>query len=74
MVLSRKSKTHNALIPLGITSMSAVQKLGGGICKRNKGEDQFKVRIITAKVSDFLISLGYEPVWKDWEKVLSLKD
>lgn len=77
MVLSTREsqKLRNALIPLGITSMSAGAKTGPGghLQEEQGGEDQFKVsdNRSAKEMSEFLINLGYEPVWKDWERVLS---
>lgn len=58
------------LLPLGITQMSAGSKSSpGGYSVTEETEEQFQINDQrTAKdVAQSIISLGYEPVWKDWD-------
>lgn len=59
------------LIPLGITHMSAGSKTAPGGYKTNRDrEGQFEVSDHRSprEVSEMILSRGYEPVWKDWDR------
>ncbi len=59
------------LIPLGVTQMSAGSKTEpGGYSAPGEATDQFPVsdERKPEEVADALASLGYDPVWKDWER------
>ncbi len=65
---------RNAMATLGVTTMSAESKTDpGGYYTYPQSLEQFHVSDgRTAKqVEEDLKSLGREPVWKDWDKVLS---
>ncbi len=72
IVLSTRESQNlrNNLIPLGITHMSAGSKTApGGYLLTDEAEGQFQISDDrTAKdVAAAIFSLGYEPVWKDWD-------
>ncbi len=59
--------------PLGITSLSAGSHTEpGGYAKPNKELEQFEISDSRSpeEVARFLVSQGYEPVWKDWDQAL----
>ncbi|MBI3510439.1 MAG: 2-iminoacetate synthase ThiH [Bacteroidetes bacterium] len=67
-------KFRNNIIPLGITSMSAGSKTNpGGYAVEPGSLEQFEIsdersaEVIAARIK----KSGYEPVWKDWDKVLA---
>jgi len=75
LVLSTResSELRDGLVKLGITQMSAGSRTEpGGYLEPDEAEGQFAVvdSRTPAEVADRLDSLGFEPVWKDWESVL----
>ncbi|MFH0910405.1 MAG: 2-iminoacetate synthase ThiH [Planctomycetota bacterium] len=72
MALSTREEAalRDRLIPLGVTQMSAGSRTfpGGYVCASGAAE-QFDVCDTRSPetVSRVLASLGYEPVWKDWD-------
>ncbi|NHB67167.1 2-iminoacetate synthase ThiH [Perlabentimonas gracilis] len=64
---------RNNAYKLGITSMSAGSKTEpGGYANERKDLEQFHISDgrTPQEVADYLRNDGYEPVWKDWDKVL----
>ena len=62
---------RDALLPLGVTSMSAGSHTEpGGYAAPSDAEPQFAVsdERPPAEVAAVLRSAGYDPVWKDWER------
>jgi 2-iminoacetate synthase len=62
---------RDALVPLGITSMSAGSHTEpGGYAEASEAEPQFSVSDIRspAEVARALRAAGYDPVWKDWQR------
>lgn len=58
------------LIPLGVTHMSAGSRTApGGYGSKEETEGQFEVsdHRTSLEVAQKITSLGYEPVWKDWD-------
>ncbi|MBE0599221.1 MAG: 2-iminoacetate synthase ThiH [Desulfuromonadales bacterium] len=73
LVLSTRESAHlrNHLIPLGITQMSAGSCTAPG--GYTGGDDETRQFAIDddrtpAQVSELIRSLGYEAVWKDWDR------
>ncbi|MCH7411212.1 2-iminoacetate synthase ThiH [Belliella sp. DSM 111904] len=69
-------KFRNNVLKLGITSMSAGSKTNpGGYAVEPETLEQFEIsdERSPAQIADLIRSQGYEPVWKDWDNVLSLK-
>lgn len=65
---------RNNIIPLGITSISAGSKTDpGGYAVNKKALEQFEISDDRSPedFAEVIKSLGYEPVWKDWDKVLT---
>jgi 2-iminoacetate synthase len=65
---------RNNLIKLGITTMSAESKTNpGGYVVEKDTLEQFEINDSrsTAQIAAVIKSLGYEPVWKDWDKIFS---
>jgi 2-iminoacetate synthase len=63
---------RDALVPLGITHMSAGSHTEpGGYAAPSEAEPQFEVSDTRspAKVAAALRAAGYDPVWKDWERL-----
>jgi len=59
------------LIPLGITQMSAGSNTApGGYASGHDAEGQFEVNDCRTpeEVARMIVSRGYEPVWKDWDR------
>ena len=59
------------LIPLGITQMSAGSNTSpGGYASGYDAEGQFEVNDCRTpeEVARMIVSRGYEPVWKDWDR------
>ncbi len=63
-------KFRNNIISLGITSISAGSKTNpGGYAVDNQSLEQFEIsdERSPAQIAELIRSIGYEPVWKDWE-------
>jgi 2-iminoacetate synthase len=63
---------RDGLVQLGVTHLSAgAHTEPGGYAGDTDAEPQFEVSDTRApaEVASFLRSAGYEPVWKDWERV-----
>jgi 2-iminoacetate synthase len=63
---------RNNMMQLGVTSMSAGSKTDpGGYAVNPRSLEQFSVsdERTPADVANDIRSLGYEVVWKDWDKV-----
>ncbi len=59
--------------PLGITSLSAGSHTEpGGYAKPNKELEQFQISDARSpeEVERMLVAKGFDPVWKDWDRVL----
>jgi 2-iminoacetate synthase len=56
------------LLPLGITKMSAESSTAVGGYAQDKGEKQFDISDdrTVAEVKEFLLTRGYQPIFKDW--------
>lgn len=72
--LSTRESEHlrNNIIPLGITSMSAGSKTNpGGYVVEPESLEQFEISDERSlhEISMLIKSSGYEPVFKDWDKV-----
>jgi 2-iminoacetate synthase len=64
---------RDALIPLGITQMSAGSKTDpGGYCQDIDAGAQFEVEDprTPAEMVEVIRRAGYEPVWKDWDNLM----
>jgi 2-iminoacetate synthase len=62
---------RDALLPLGVTSMSAGSHTEpGGYAAPSDAEPQFAISDgrPPAQVAEVLRAAGYDPVWKDWER------
>ena len=60
------------MIRLGTTTMSAGSKTNpGGYSVDTASLEQFEIsdERTPAEVASMITSAGYEPVWKDWDKV-----
>lgn len=73
LVLSTRESAHlrDHLIPLGITQMSAGSCTApGGYASEEQSTGQFAIDDdrSPAEVSRLIRSLGYEAVWKDWDR------
>jgi 2-iminoacetate synthase len=69
---SEKFRDH--VIPLGITSMSAGSKTNpGGYAVEPESLEQFSIsdERPPALIAQIIRSKGYEPVWKDWDRMLA---
>jgi 2-iminoacetate synthase len=63
---------RNALVRLGVTAMSAGSHTEpGGYAEQSDAEPQFEIsdRRSPAEVASALRAAGYDPVWKDWQRV-----
>ena len=63
---------RDALVPLGVTQMSAGSHTEpGGYASHTGAEPQFEISDTRspAEVAASLRALGYDPVWKDWQRV-----
>ncbi len=61
------------ILPLGITSMSAGSKTDpGGYSGLEAGDGQFEIcdRRSPAEVAAMIRRRGFDPVWKDWDRML----
>jgi len=69
------ARFRDNIIQLGITSMSAGSKTnpGGYSVYKQDSLEQFEIsdERTPAEVVSMIKERGYEPVWKDWDKVLS---
>ncbi|MFD1631717.1 2-iminoacetate synthase ThiH [Pseudopedobacter beijingensis] len=66
-------KFRNHIVNLGITSMSAGSKTNpGGYCSDTTSLEQFEISDERSpkEIAKVIASQGYEPVWKDWDKVM----
>jgi 2-iminoacetate synthase len=62
---------RDALVPLGVTSMSAGSHTEpGGYATETEAEPQFEISDTRspAEVAAALRAAGFEPVWKDWQR------
>lgn len=67
-------KFRNNIIPLGVTSMSAGSKTNpGGYAVELDSLEQFEIsdERSAKQIAEVIINSGYEPVWKDWDKILA---
>lgn len=72
LVLSTRENAdlRNNLLPLGITQMSAGSCTApGGYGDHDEDNKQFEIsdHRSPAEMEEYLISRGYDPVWKDWD-------
>ena len=68
-----RAPLRNNLIPLGVTSLSAGSKTEpGGYEVYPEALEQFSTTDVRTplEVAESIRSMGYEPVWKDWDRVL----
>ena len=66
------AKFRNHLLPLGTTTMSAGSKTNPGGYSVDEGSlEQFEIsdERTPAQVAASIAGTGYEPVWKDWDKI-----
>lgn len=72
-ISTRESEAfRNNIIQLGITSMSAGSKTNpGGYAVEPQSLEQFEIsdERSPAEIEKLLKTIGYEPVWKDWDAV-----
>ncbi|HVD97614.1 MAG TPA: 2-iminoacetate synthase ThiH [Cytophagaceae bacterium] len=69
-------KFRNNSMKFGITSMSAGSKTNpGGYAVEKQSLEQFEINDerSPAEVADMIRRQGYEPVWKDWDKIFNDK-
>lgn len=62
---------RDALVPLGVTTLSAGSHTEpGGYAEESDAEPQFEISDdrSPAEVAAALVALGYDPVWKDWQR------
>jgi len=62
---------RDALVPLGVTTLSAGSHTEpGGYASESDAEPQFAISDdrSPAQVAAALVALGYDPVWKDWQR------
>jgi 2-iminoacetate synthase len=67
-------KFRNHVIKLGITSISAGSKTNpGGYAVEPQSLEQFEIsdERSPAEIAHIIKQQGYEPVWKDWDRVIS---
>ncbi len=65
---------RNNLIKIGITSISAGSKTNpGGYAVASESLEQFEINDerTPKQIAEVIKEQGYEPVWKDWDRVLS---
>ncbi|MCL4128556.1 UNVERIFIED_CONTAM: hypothetical protein GTU68_031612 [Idotea baltica] len=72
--LSTRESEHfrNHVIPLGITSISAGSKTNpGGYRVESQSLEQFEISDERSpqSIAEMIKKIGYEPVWKDWDRV-----
>ncbi len=74
-ISTRESEVfRNNIIRLGATTLSAGSKTNpGGYVVEPESLEQFEISDERSpdEVAEMIRSAGYEPVWKDWDKVLS---
>jgi len=66
------AKFRDNLLPLGVTMMSAGSSTEpGGYSNMGVADNQFDISDTRSskEISKMLVSKGYEPVWKDWDKI-----
>ncbi|HEX4863991.1 MAG TPA: 2-iminoacetate synthase ThiH [Acidimicrobiales bacterium] len=66
------SELRDALLPLGVTAMSAGSHTEpGGYAEPSDAEPQFEIsdQRSPSEVASALRAAGYDPVWKDWQRV-----
>lgn len=69
-----KAEFRNSLIPLGITSISAGSRTSpGGYVVAPQELEQFEIEDnrTPKQMSEQVLKLGYEPVWKNWDLTYS---
>ena len=69
-------KFRNNIIPIGVTSMSAGSKTNpGGYVVDPQSLEQFEIsdERSAEEISKIIKNVGYEPVWKDWDRSFSHK-
>lgn len=76
--LSTRESEHfrNNVVPLGITSMSAGSKTNpGGYAVAPQSLEQFEIsdERTPTEIANLIDGLGYEPVWKNWDKYIGEK-
>jgi 2-iminoacetate synthase len=60
------------IIPIGITSMSAGSKTNpGGYVVATLEQFEISDERSASEIAKVISSKGYEPVWKDWDKIYS---
>jgi 2-iminoacetate synthase len=65
---------RNNIIKFGITSMSAGSKTNpGGYAVDPESLEQFAIsdERSASEIAEYLSSINYDPVWKDWDKSLA---
>lgn len=65
-------KFRNNIIPIGVTSMSAGSKTNpGGYAVDPQSLEQFETsdERSAKEIAQIITKKGYEPVWKDWDKI-----
>ncbi|TDE54832.1 2-iminoacetate synthase ThiH [Flavobacterium sp. GT3P67] len=65
---------RNNIIPIGVTSMSAGSKTNpGGYVVDPQSLEQFEISDERSahEIAEIIANKGYEPVWKDWDKIYS---
>jgi 2-iminoacetate synthase len=63
---------RDGLVPLGVTQLSAGSHTEpGGYAEASEAEPQFEIADVRspAQVAAALRAAGYDPVWKDWQRV-----
>jgi 2-iminoacetate synthase len=74
MSTRESEKFRNNIVKLGITSFSAGSKTDpGGYASEMKALEQFEIsdERTPKEIAEMIKTQGYEPVWKDWDKVYS---
>lgn len=72
MSTRESEKFRNNIVKLGITSISAGSKTDpGGYASKEEALEQFEIsdERSPAEVAQMIKEQGYEPVWKDWDKI-----
>jgi 2-iminoacetate synthase len=72
-----EQKFRDKLIPLGITSISAGSKTNpGGYSVEQESLEQFEINDVRSpkEMQKVIQDLGYETVWKDWDRSIQLTD
>jgi 2-iminoacetate synthase len=70
------SRFRNNVLKLGATSMSAGSKTNpGGYAVAPESLEQFEIsdERSPAEISCMIQTQGYEPVWKDWDRIMQLQ-